>query len=131
MILESFDYAEEDFRKRQVAEARVEAGNILLHVEKAKQSPAWQQLSHDERRAIAQCEAELKRAQATDEYHGIRQATEALNQATHRLAELMMDSAVTGALKGKSLSAADVGEGPSAPHPFAPAEITSGERRDD
>ncbi|HVP43401.1 MAG TPA: molecular chaperone DnaK, partial [Terriglobales bacterium] len=29
MILESFDYAEEDFRVRQIAEARVEADNII------------------------------------------------------------------------------------------------------
>jgi hypothetical protein len=34
-----------------------------------------------------------------------------------------MDSAVSSALKGKSRETVDVGEGPSAPHPFAKAEI--------
>ena len=42
-----------------------------------------------------------------------------------RLAELMMDSAVGAALKGKSMETADVGEGPASPHPIAPAEIES------
>jgi hypothetical protein len=40
-----------------------------------------------------------------------------------RLAELMMDSAVGAALKGKTMETADVGEGPAAPHPIAQAEI--------
>ncbi len=48
---------------------------------------------------------------------------DALNQGTMRLAELMMDSAVGTALKGKSMETADVGEGPAAPHPIAQAEI--------
>ena len=43
-----------------------------------------------------------------------------------RLAELMMDSAVATALKGKTMEGADVGQGPEAPHPIAPAEISSG-----
>jgi len=34
MILRSFDHAEEDFRLRQIAEARVEADHILNALEK-------------------------------------------------------------------------------------------------
>jgi molecular chaperone DnaK len=45
MILDSFDYAEEDFRQRQLVEARNEAGTILAALEKGKQSPAWGQLT--------------------------------------------------------------------------------------
>jgi hypothetical protein len=40
-----------------------------------------------------------------------------------RLAELMMDSAVTTALKGKTMDQADRGDGPTAPHPLAKAEF--------
>ncbi len=40
-----------------------------------------------------------------------------------RLAELMMDSAVSVALKGKTMDEADLGEGPTAPHPMAKAEF--------
>jgi len=50
---------------------------------------------------------------------------ERLDKATRRFAELMMDSAVTGALGGKTMEAAgeSIGEGPTAPHPFAKAQI--------
>jgi hypothetical protein len=37
----------------------------------------------------------------------------------------MMDSAVSTALKGKTMEAADVGDGPASPHPIAKAEIKS------
>ncbi len=44
MILDSFDNAEEDFRERQVIEARNEAETILAALEKGRKNPAWQQL---------------------------------------------------------------------------------------
>src|SRR6201996_8931483 len=65
----------------------------------------------------------VQQAKSSDDYHAIRQAITSLDQATHRLAELMMDAAVSSALKGKTMQTADVGEGVDAPHPFAPAEI--------
>ncbi len=37
-----------------------------------------------------------------EDYQAIRKAIDALNQGTMRLAELMMDSAVSSALKGKT-----------------------------
>ena len=123
MILDSFDFAEEDFRQRQVIEAHNEAETLLLHLEKARRNPAWQELSGEERKSIDRLEGELQRVKEGDDQKAIRDAIEHLNQATMRLAELMMDSAVAGALKGKTLDDADLGEGPSAPHPFAPAEI--------
>ena len=126
MILESFDYAEEDFRQRQIIEARSEAENILGALEKGRNNPAWEQLTKAERKQIGRLEAELKKVSAGEDYRAIRDGIEKLNQATLRLAELMMDSAVSSALKGKTMSEmaqADVAEGPSAPHPIAPAEI--------
>ena len=128
MILDSFDHAEEDFRLRQVAEARVEAESILLHLEKARQNPAWLEISGEERTRIQKLEEELNAAQRGDDYRAIREAVERLNQATTHLAEIMMDAAVTTALRGKTMNEAEAGtqaggEAPSAPHPFAPAEI--------
>ena len=41
MIRESYEKAEEDFRERQVREARVEADAILAATEKAKANDAW------------------------------------------------------------------------------------------
>jgi len=123
MILESFDNAEEDFRRRQLVEARNEAATILAALEKGKKSPAWGILTSDEKRQIAKMEKSLIAVNAEDDYAAIRKAIDALNQGTMRLAELMMDSAVSTALKGKSMDEADLGEGPTAPHPMAKAEF--------
>jgi Fe-S protein assembly chaperone HscA len=125
IILESFDHAQEDFNKRQLIEARVEAENILLALEKGRKNPAWQQLSEAEKREIGRLEAELNRVKSGENYKSIRSAIDTLNEASTRLAELMMDSAVSDAIKGKTMTGAgtDLGEGPSAPHPIAPAEF--------
>src|SRR5215813_4542378 len=125
MIIASFDHAQDDFNKRQVIEARVEADNILLAVDKGRRGPGWQQLTGDEKRRIDSLERELKEAKQGEDHKTIRAAIDALNEGTMRLAELMMDSAVSDAIKGKTMSGADsdLGEGPSAPHPIAPAEF--------
>jgi molecular chaperone DnaK len=123
MILDSFDSAEEDFRQRQVIEARNEADTILAALEKGKKSPAWGHLTTDEKKKIAKMEKALLAVKAEDDYQAIRKAIDALNQGTTRLAELMMDSAVSTALKGKTMDEADMGEGPTAPHPMAKAEF--------
>ncbi len=123
MIIESFDNAEEDFHRRQVIEARNEAETILAALEKGRNNPAWQQLSPQERTVIGKMETALRAVMKEDDYQAIRTAIDALNQGTMRLAELMMDSAVGAALKGKTMETADVGEGPAAPHPIARAEI--------
>jgi len=123
MILDSFDNAEEDFRRRQVIEARNEVATILAALEKGKKSPAWGQLTTDEKKQIAKMEKALVAVNAEDDYQAIRKAIDALNQGTMRLAELMMDTAVSSALKGKNMDETDLGEGPTAPHPMAKAEF--------
>src|ERR1700723_543318 len=133
MLLESFDYAEEDFRQRQVIEARREADTILAALAKGKQNPAWQELSNDERRQAEALEQSLIAAKdgegegKRDDYHAIRNAIDALNAGTMRLAELMMDTAVSAALKGKAMddAASDLpqGEATEAGHPMAKAEF--------
>ena len=123
MILESFDSAEEDFRQRQIIEARNEAAIIQAALEKGRKNTAWGQLSNDERKQIAKLEKVLNEVKTGDDYQAIRKAIAALNEATTRLAELMMDSAVAAALKGKTMDQADLGEGPNAPHPVAKAEF--------
>ncbi|MFZ0761068.1 MAG: Fe-S protein assembly chaperone HscA [Candidatus Sulfotelmatobacter sp.] len=123
MILDSFDSAEEDFRQRQIIEARNESETILAALEKGKKSPAWGHLTTDEKKKIAKMEKALVAIKSEDDYQAIRKAIEALNQGTTRLAELMMDSAVSTALKGKTMDEVDMGEGPTAPHPVAKAEF--------
>ena len=55
----------------------------------------------------------------------IREATVALDQATRRFAELMMDAAVTTAIRGKTMEAAsdELSDNVTAPHPMAAAEF--------
>jgi len=123
MILESFDFAEDDFRQRQLVEARNEADTILSALEKGRNNPAWEQLTSQERTNIGKFESALREVYKQDDYQAVRSAIDVLNQGTMRLAELMMDSAVGAALKGKTMDNANVGEGPAAPHPIAQAEI--------
>jgi Fe-S protein assembly chaperone HscA len=123
MILDSFDNAEEDFRKRQLIEARNETETILTALEKGKKSPAWGHLTSDEKKQIAKMEKALAAVNKEDDYRAIRKAIDALNQGTTRLAELMMDTAVSSALKGKTMDETDLGEGPTPPHPIAPPEF--------
>ncbi len=123
MILESFDNAEEDFQQRQLIEARTEAETIVAALAKGRQSPAWGVLTSNERQEIAELEAALQATVGGDDYDVIRKSIEALNKGTTRLAELMMDTAVTTALKGKTMDEADTGDGPTAPHPMAKAEF--------
>lgn len=125
MILDSFDNAEEDFRQRQLIEARNEADTILGAIEKAKSNPAWLALSDEERAAIAHLSEELNILKEGDDRQALHAGTEALDKATRRMAELMMETAVSGAIGGQTMQSAGekLGDGPTAPHPFAPAEI--------
>src|SRR4051812_35370827 len=99
-IIESIENAEEDFKARQVAEARVEADTILAATEKAKQSAAYMELSEDERERIADAINQLLLVYHHDNHLLIRAHIDHLNQATMTLAENMMNTAVRGALKG-------------------------------
>jgi Fe-S protein assembly chaperone HscA len=125
MILDSFDNAEQDIEERQLIETRNEADTILSAVEKGKSHEAWQQLSFDEIGKIEQKVEELKASLVGGDRKIIRNAIDGLDKSTTRFAELMMDSAVGGAMKGKTMASAgeSMGAGPTAPHPFAKAEM--------
>jgi len=125
MILDSFDNAEVDFAKRLLIEARNQAETILAAVERAPQSPAWALLRGEEQVAITAARDRLVQAKIGEDAAQIRETTLALDQATRRFAELMMEAAVTTAIRGKTMDAAneDLGEAVTAPHPMAAAEF--------
>ena len=125
MILDSFDNAEADFQERQLIEAQNEASTILTAVAKAPEHPAWQQLTSDERARIGELVPELEILRDAGDLDALRRGTEALDQATRRFAELMMDATVSSALHGETMNDADakIGKGPAAPHPIAPADF--------
>jgi len=130
MILDSFDNAEQDITARQLIEARNEANTILEAVTKGKQSPAWPQLTPEEHTNIEAATQLLQSTLPTSDYKAIRSAIETLDRATRRFAEIMMDTAVTGALGGQTMQSAaeSINAGlaapTSAPHAFAKAEVT-------
>jgi Fe-S protein assembly chaperone HscA len=125
MILDSFDHAEEDFAKRLLIEARNEAETILAAVEKAPTSPAWAQLTSDELAGIFAARDFLIATKQGEDDKAIRAATLVLDQATRRFAELMMETAVSTAMRGKTMGEAgeELGEAVTAPHPMAAAEF--------
>ena len=125
MILASFDHAEEDLEQRQLIEATNEANTIKEAVEKGQKHAAWQQLTPDEIEKIHAAVSELDASIKGKDYKIIRRAIDSLDKATRRFAELMMDTTLQTAMTGQTMEAAgeSMGEGPSAPHPFAPAQI--------
>ena len=125
MILDSFDHAEEDFAKRMLIEARNEADTILAAVDRAPSNPAWKLLSSEEQAAIARAKAYLIAVSGAPDPRVIRAATLALDQATRRFAELLMDAAVSTAIRGKTMESAgeELGDAVTAPHPMAAAEF--------
>jgi molecular chaperone DnaK (HSP70) len=131
MILASFDHAEEDITNRQLIEARNEAETIIAAVEKGSGHPAWQQLTPEEFDAIADARQKLDAAKKSADHKAIRDVIDVLDKATRRFAELMMDSAVSSALKGQTMAAAGdtLGAGPTAPHPFAPAQFEESKKK--
>jgi len=125
MILDSFDNAEADFAKRLLIEARNEAETILAAVERAPQNPAWKELCGEEQAAITAARNRLAAVKLGENAGQIREATLVLDQATRRFAELMMDAAVSSALRGKTMNTAgeELAEAVTAPHAMAAAEF--------
>jgi Fe-S protein assembly chaperone HscA len=103
MILESFEKAQDDFKERQVREARVEADSILTAVKKARKDQAFSELPADQRATIDRDVAELLTVYNQNDHLLIREKIDQLNASTHALAENMMNTAVRGALKGTKI----------------------------
>jgi Fe-S protein assembly chaperone HscA len=103
MLEESIDFAEQDFAERQVIEARTEAESILAATDKALKNAGENVVSADERAAIEKSEKDLRQAVTGSDYKLMREKIDALNAATERLAESLMNGALQTALKGKSL----------------------------
>ena len=109
MLLDSFEFAEEDLRKRQLVEARNEAETVMRAAERALAEYATRLIDKNEREGISRALDELRHALAGDDYVLIREKIKALDDASHHLAEIIMDGAVLAALKDRKAS--EVAEG--------------------
>ncbi len=101
MILESIEHAEVDFAATQLIGVRNDAETILRATAGALAGEQAQELSAEERQRIETARAALQEAMGGDDHRLIRERLEELNQATHHLAELLMNTAVRAAVKGK------------------------------
>jgi len=103
MLEESIEFAEQDFAERQLIEARTEAESILVATAKALTGKQASELPADERAKIDETIVALKNAVAGQDYKLVRRRIDELNEATMHLAEIVMNSAISTALKGKSV----------------------------
>ena len=109
MLLDSFEFAEEDLRKRQLVEARNEAETVMRAAEKALAEHGTRLIDETERELISRALDELRQAFGGEDYVLIREKIKALDDASQHLAEIIMDGAVLAALKDRKAS--EVAEG--------------------
>jgi Fe-S protein assembly chaperone HscA len=108
MLIDSFEHAEADFEARLLIEARNEAETVILATEKALRRSDFEQIAAEsldpgERAQIESALGDARRVIANDDREQIQQKTEALNQATRHLAEVVMNRSVREALAGKNV----------------------------
>jgi len=103
MIGESFKFAAEDLRARQLIEASTEAEAILRVTEKALKQ-GGHLIGEQERSAIRASMVALESAKAGSDHKVIRARMTELEQTTHHLAEVLMDTSLKEALENKKLS---------------------------
>jgi molecular chaperone DnaK len=109
MLLDSFENAEADFAARLVIEARNEAENVIHATEKSLRAPDIDQIEREElaageRKKIESVLAGLKMVLNSSDLETIQKWTQALNDATRHLAEVMMNRSVQAALSGKNVN---------------------------
>jgi len=95
MVEEGEAHAEEDRRKREEIEARNRADNLVYNTEKILKENR-DKINDDDAKAIEDAVADTKKAMEGDDVEAINKAVENLTQASHRLAEVMYQSAQQG-----------------------------------
>ncbi|HET6748055.1 MAG TPA: molecular chaperone DnaK [Actinomycetes bacterium] len=110
MIHEAEQYAEEDRRRREAAEAKNRGEQIVYQTEKSLKDYG-DKISDEDRATVEQALANLKEKLAGDDTVAITSATEALQQASYKLAEAVYAQA-SG--PGQAQAQADQEAGPDA-----------------
>ena len=103
LLEESIDYAEEDFNRRLLIEARVEADTILNATEKTLRDNAAALQEGEADRIDAAVKA-LQEATVGRDSDRIRELSEALSEATEPFARRIMDTSIQAALADKRVS---------------------------
>jgi len=98
MLEESLEHAFEDMSDRVFTEAKLKSDELLPAVRAALQK-VGDQLTVEERAQIDTATAEVESALAAGEPHRLKRANAALDEATQRLATLLIEQAMGGAKK--------------------------------
>jgi Fe-S protein assembly chaperone HscA len=109
MLLDSFEFAEEDVRRRLLIEARNEAETVMRAAEKALGEHRQGLINESEQLEIWRAIDDLRHAIESGDSQLIREKTTVLDDRSRHLAELIMDSALVAALKNRKAS--EVAEG--------------------
>ena len=102
MLLDSFEHAEADFAARLLIEARNEAETVIQATEKSLRSPDFAEIAQSRARRRASSKriesalAGLKTVLNVQDREAIQKWTQALNDATQHLAEVMMNRSRPG-----------------------------------
>jgi molecular chaperone HscA len=99
MLLDSYEHAEADLKKRLLVESRVEAERILAALDVALKVDG-KLLSEEERAAIDRSARGLAEAAAGTDHRAIRARTEELDHATKTFAEGRMNAQIQRAIGG-------------------------------
>ena len=103
MIRESFQFAAEDIKARQVIEAKTEADAIIMATQKALKR-GENLIPADEIQSIRNAVDELRAALTQEDHRLIRTRIADMEKVTHHLAEALMDATLKEALESKKLS---------------------------
>jgi len=103
MLMDSLTHAKEDMQVRALVEARTEGEQILEVTEKFIGKNA-SLLNKEEITATAAAMQALQMALTMEDKNLIHTKIEELNEVTRPFAERAMDAAISGALKGKSIT---------------------------
>ena len=103
MIRDSIQHAKSDVEARQLIEAQMEATTLISHVERALKR-GGSLIDPEEGKKIGEAIFSLKAASKGEDPKQIRDRKNALDQITHHLAEVLMDSSLQETLKGRNLS---------------------------
>lgn len=103
MIRESFQFAAEDIKARQVIEAKTEADAIIMATEKVLKR-GTDLIAAEEIESIGKAIEALRVAKEQEDHRLIRARIADMEKVTHHLAEVLMDVTLKEALESKKLS---------------------------
>ena len=109
MVKDAESHASEDKKKRELIEARNQADGLVYTTEKAV-SEHSDKIDAETKQAIETALEDLKKAMEADDAEAIKSKTEALAQASHKLAEVMYQQPQEG---GEGAGEQPAGEQPA------------------